>query len=685
MDYSSYHGKIAEVVTALTEMEGLCDRLKLEEAKKTLTASRKKLTSHKFSVGIMGEFKRGKSTVINSLLGQEIMPADILPATATMNRVTYDLKPHAEVIKNDGTKIDIPVEEIVNYVTKINTENARRAEMVDEAIVYYPCQFCQNGVDIVDTPGLNDDERMDKISEEVIPKLDAVIMVIVPGAPFSMSENNFVRNKLLGSDLGRLIFVMNKMDTVRPKDRERVVKDVIGRIHTSVLEKTAEVYGRDSREYADAVNKIGQIRVFPISAADALDARTGGDSELLKESGILEFEAALTHLLTVERGMLELSAPISVMSRTADDLVKAAEMRKKSQQLTAQEFEKRQKEALGKIEEMRLQKRQEAKRINSASSQTKAELLPQVASFYDTLESDLIQIVDNLPINRASLVKEAGMNAAAVKVQEAVDEEIRSKMANMAERMQKQIMDAAGEEAARCAAHTTKIIDDLNDNISLTFDVPAGKDDKGLLSKSNATSLAGFAFDVLTDIVGGPWGLTGLVEGYKSSGIKGAAVGLGAGIVTTFATAAILGPVGVVGLPLAVIASVASGATGKLAAQKLFPPNGNKEYQAFIENAHKQIHESAASMRTSRALESAVETRVDAVFSTLSALMSEELEKAVQDMENTIELIKKDLTKSELQRGQAIRECDEIIESVGKITSRMVPLAESLRKGTIVG
>lgn len=681
-DYTSYHGKVAEVNTALTQMGRLCGQLELEASRKAIEASRHKLTTHKFSVGIMGEFKRGKSTVINALLGREIMPADILPCSATMNRVTYDLQPHAQVIKNDGSVIEIPVDEIADYVTKTNDENAKRAEMVDEAIVYYPCQFCQNGVDIVDTPGLNDDERMDKISEEIIPKLDAVIMVIVPGAPFSKSEAEFVRNKLMGSDLGRLMFLVNKIDTIRPRERERAVEDIKKRIQTAVLDKMAEIYGSESAEYADAKSKIGNIRIFPISAADALDARMDGDSDLLAESGIQGFEDALTYMLTTERGALELAAPLAVISRTATEILNAAETRKNGMRLSGEEFEQKQQQAIKKIAEFRNNKKEETKRINAASQEVKANLLPQVKAFYDELEKDLNGIIEQTSIDKKSLLQKAGQQAAAHKMQQKINETIKNKMSNFSERMQKQIMDAIGEQAAQSAAFATDIISELNSEIKLSFSSSA---DNSKANTQSAVSLAGFAFDVLTDFAGGPWGLTGLVKGYQEAGFKGAAVGLAAGVATTIATAVILSPVGIVGLPLCVIASAASGVTGKFAAHLLFPPKGDQEYQTLMENTRKQIKASVAQMRASGELEQALGKRVENAFDSLITAMNDELEKALHDTEQTLDLIKQDLTKNALQREQASKECDKMIASVGEIMNQLTPVMKTIRSGRIAG
>lgn len=681
-DYTSYHGKVAEVNTALTQISKLCGQLELTESQKAIEASRHKLTSHKFSVGIMGEFKRGKSTVINALLGREIMPADILPCSATMNRVTYDLQPHAQVIKNDGSVIEIPVDEIADYVTKTNDENAKRAEMVDEAIVYYPCQFCQNGVDIVDTPGLNDDERMDKISEEIIPKLDAVIMVIVPGAPFSKSEAEFVRNKLMGSDLGRLMFLVNKIDTIRPRERERAVEDIKKRIQTAVLDKMLEIYGEESQEYADAKAKIGNIHIFPISAANALDARLDGDGELLEESGIKDFEDALTYMLTTERGTLELAAPLAIISRTATDVLNAAETRKNSLQLSSEEFEQKQKQAMEKIAEFRNSKKEETNRINAAAQQERANLLTQVHAFYDELEKDLNHVVEQTSIDKKSLLQKAGQMAATEKMQQVVNETIKDKMANFSERMHKQLMDALGEQAARSTAFASDVIGELHSEVQLSF--LATTDSSKTKVPKAVSDVANIAFDAVTTYAFGAFGFAGLVKGYQEAGVKGAAAGLGAGIATTIGTALLI-PASLYGLPFCIIAAAASGAAGKFAAKLLFPPKGDQEYQTLMDNTRKQIRESVAQMRDSGELEKVLGQRVENAFDSLVAVMNEELEKALHDTEQTLDLIKQDLTKNAMQREQASKEYEKIIASVGEIMTQLTPVMETIQSGRMTG
>ena len=161
--YTSYHKMVHQTLESISSLAKICEELDMIQSKNALENSAEKLRDKTFSVGIMGEFKRGKSTVINALLGQNIIPSDILPTSATLNYVRWATKKGAVINFKDGRSIIIDVNDIINYVTKLTEESASVAATVEDAVVYYPCPFCQNGVQIVDTPGLNDEESMTQI------------------------------------------------------------------------------------------------------------------------------------------------------------------------------------------------------------------------------------------------------------------------------------------------------------------------------------------------------------------------------------------------------------------------------------------------------------------------------------------------------------------------------------------
>lgn len=668
--YTSYQGMMAKVDTALAGMETICGNLEMEEARKSLAGSREKLENHRFAVGIMGEFKRGKSTVINSLLEQEIMPADILPCSATMNRVTYDMQPHAELRMMDGTTRRISVDELASYVTKLNSDNESRAANVEEAVVYYPCRFCQNGVDIVDTPGLNDDERMNKISEETIPKLDAVIMVLVPDNPFSMSESEFVRNKLMSSDLGRLIFLVNKIDTIRKEeDRQKALDGIKDKIRKTVLKKMADMYGEDSAQYKDAQIKLGNIRVLPFSALDALEGKQSGDQKLIERSGTIPFEETLTKMLTEERGALELGSPINVLNRTALEVAKTIEARRSAMALSVEEFDRKREEALKQIQDLRTEKKEEGKRLKERSKAVQAELASRAAQFYPQLEQSMLAVVDNYNPDPKPFAKTEGQKQGAEELQAKVTAEMNDAVSSFSEKITVELQDIIGEEALSTAEFTSSFlskIDTMRTNL-------AGKPQ--MMEKGD---LVGTGVDILTDFVG-IYGIGGIVAGFRAAGVKGAIAGGGVGLVANLAAASILASLSIVGLPMVMISCAIGTLVSKKFSETVFGADvGKKKLTELKTEMKKNVSLAIREMQVNRNLETWIEEMVVKRFDELIASMEDECEKMLHDSERSMDEIRKDLAKSEAERANTLKRLEDAENRCVALVKELQPICEKV-------
>ena len=308
-DYGSYAGYRDTVQTLnknLRSLLGLSEEIALVNTASSIRETIEKSESDHFEVAIVGEFKRGKSTLINALLGKEVLPADVLPATATLNRVTYSETPYVQVEYKDGRSERVDIDQLENYVTKLTAEAEETAEKVKEATVYYDTEFCKNNVDIIDTPGLNDDEQMTNVTLSILPKIDAAVFVISANSPFSQFEKDFLEKKMLTSDVGRIIFVVNCFGTFSSEDEEKIVETVRARITKYVMDKAKQVMGEDSREFAAYKRKIGTPRVIGVYAKRALTAKKIEDNGLLQDSNFPEFERALETILTKERGVIAL-------------------------------------------------------------------------------------------------------------------------------------------------------------------------------------------------------------------------------------------------------------------------------------------------------------------------------------------------------------------------------------------
>lgn len=520
--YMNYQAMVSKVNTSVENLTNICKKLDLQEHAESLEKVSSRLQNHVFRVGIMGEFKRGKSTVINSLLGQEVVPADIMPCSATLNRIVWDAVPHAQInFKPDESgrtprPKDVSVEELSGYVTKLTSESEEQASMVEDAVVYYPCKFCQDGVEIIDTPGLNDDERMDKISESVIPMLDAIIMVVVPGSPFGISEANFVRNKIMTSDLSRLIFIVNKIDTIRPKDRQRCVDGIREKIEKTILEKAASMYGKDSKEYKTAQSKLGGIRIYSISAADALDGKLEGDDELLNGSGMPEFEEALTKLLTEERGMLELAPTVNAVVSKIKEADETIVMRSNAMNMEQEKFEQMQKEAIEKIKKSREEKVQKVREIKGIAASLYQELQPDVVEAYNAIDETVSQYIENYSITARDFADEGTVAAFQESVSEGINQQFAMSIQENTEKLQVKIQERLSEEVSNLEVYSEKLTADIQDIRCMLPSVSSGTEGSTAVDKLKVKKTYNFRMD-LDNRIWTKGDTVGLVTSFVSS------------------------------------------------------------------------------------------------------------------------------------------------------------------------
>ena len=692
-NYVNYQNMVASVTQGITRLDSVCRHMSMAAQADELDSISRRLNEHVFSVGIMGEFKRGKSTVINALLGQEIVPADIIPCSATLNYVRWDAEKHAQVNFKDGRSVTIPVEDLSNYVTKITTESAKTAEDVDNAVVYYPCTFCQNGVQIVDTPGLNDDERMTEISEKVIPTLDAIVMVITTDSPFSQSEADFVRNKVMTSDLGRIIFILNKIDHVRPKDRPRLIESVREKIQTSVLEKTALVYGADSPEYKATKDKIGTIRLLPVSALDALDGKVENDSDLYASSGYPEFENSLSHLLTEERGMLELLHPVNQLLSVATESAKTIETRVNSLRLDAEEFAKIQKESMKKLQDTRDKKKAEIKSLRKKGKTLYSDMLPEVSPLYDDVKNALYDYVQNLAISETDFANEDASKAFSEKISKDFNYEIECQLNIQMERLYNQIQNQLGQDVEELQEFGKEFNSNLSD-IQLNIQSAAS-------TKINAGANTGTAKNVATAALvdaaamyglalttgSAIPGLGGIISGYREHGIKGAVVGGASGFAIGALSMVGLAAVGVAGIPLAIIGGLISSFGGRSITRLVFGRKDKAQTQqqtATVDiekvrgNLYDAVDKNVAELRNSATIEKWLKETCEEMYGKMADDIDREWENSLVTMEQNLSQIKMDLKMSEENRKKTEAELEEYITVVKNVVESISPIADKL-------
>ncbi len=171
----------------------------------------------RFYVACVGQFKRGKSTLLNALVGHDVVPTGYIPVTAVPTVIRFGDELHARVRMRDGSWRDVPVPELKEYVTEEgNPENTKG---VDGAEVFVPSALLSSGMCFVDTPGLGSVFTGNTATTQAfIPHIDAVLVVVGADPPIAGEELTLV--EAVGRQVQDLILIINKAD--RTSDAERV-------------------------------------------------------------------------------------------------------------------------------------------------------------------------------------------------------------------------------------------------------------------------------------------------------------------------------------------------------------------------------------------------------------------------------------------------------------------------------
>lgn len=674
--YERYHAMQNTIDSLMAETSAICSELKMQDCVSQLGDARKMLKTHRFSVGILGEFRRGKSTFINSLLGDQVLPADIVPCTATLNRVTWGDK-SAEILMKDGTVLKIPYRELNEYVTKITEESEKRAEEVDSAIVYYPCKFCENGVDIYDTPGLNDSERMTKITTDVIPKLDAIVMILVQESPFSASEADFVRTKLMTSDAGRMIFVLNKSDLIDPDDLDRLLVTIRERIRTRVINRTKQIYGDDAEEVAEIERKLSDIVVIPYSGKNALKGQqkeqdnAGTGKKLMESSGYNKLDQALTHMLVDERGMLEIAKPYNLVVRTVASVQSGIQTRLAALNRDAEGFKKQKLQSMETIKLQREAKDEEKNRLSKARERLGLELESDVNAFYEELKKKAYDIVDETITGRSlnesadELTKKLGNN-----VQACIENEVAFFGERTLSRMSRMI-DAEYQK-------TEVVLNSLEEAMKgISSQIISG-------SVPSSGILAGTVADVATDFLG-VYGLGGFISGYRTAGIKGALVGGVSGGTAMFATTILLGAIGFASLPVIVGGCLVGAVVGKLVPGAVFKKDkAKREAEQIRKNAKAQICKGIDEMKEEGQLDAWAKETLETRMIEIINVMDKACEQSLRETEEMLQDIETQLKDTDDARKTAregydtlLARCNEVVKSLEPVRDYITSITEN--------
>ncbi len=217
------HHKAAkrEIITRFQQLAEVAESVGMVTLANDIRTTRiPKLESERFHLVVLGEFNHGKSTFVNALLGQDVLPVGITPTTASINHVIYSPTTTARAVLLNGESKPLEPSQLKDWVTVAGG----RADEVSYVELGFPSDLLKNNVVLVDTPGVNDlNEQRAEVTYGYVPRADAVVFLLDAGQALKDSEREFLRSRVLESARDRLIFVLGKMDMLSPDERSAVV------------------------------------------------------------------------------------------------------------------------------------------------------------------------------------------------------------------------------------------------------------------------------------------------------------------------------------------------------------------------------------------------------------------------------------------------------------------------------
>ena len=321
------------LLAAVDTLGGLVKKKENQFAAELLAETARRLRQETFTLVILGEFKRGKSTFINALLCAGILPTAIIPLTAIPTIIQYGPQPTARVIFLDGTERTVDLKEIPEYVTERN--NPRNQKKVREVYITYPSAFLEQGVILVDTPGVGSAHQHNtEAAYGYLPHADAAVFMISVDAPLSKVELDYLKD--ICTYVKKLFFVLNKIDVASPDD----------------LAEAVEFTTRVLRENLND----GEVKLFPLSARLALEGKLAGNRQKVEESGMARFEQLLNDFIHQSKGRLILEVTARRSLRVINELELGLQLWRRAMESGARELEdkiSRFKTELKKLEEER--------------------------------------------------------------------------------------------------------------------------------------------------------------------------------------------------------------------------------------------------------------------------------------------------------------------------------------------
>lgn len=264
-----------------------------------------------FRLVVMGDFKRGKSTLVNALLQMTVATTNVTPETVTINEIVFGHELEAVACLNDGGRVALAEHELTaDFLMPLVEDLEAKKKPVNHLEIKAPVEWLR-GIQLVDTPGMGDVlNRFDAQVQDYLQKADAIIFLVSALSPLSETEETFLRMSLKPADFSKLIFIVNMLDFARTDEESNkvlnLIENKVGKIFPN-----AQVYG------ISALDEICRLQNLPrpnVARAPEL------------ERNFQEFRTNLQQSVLLDRDLIQLDRVCELLKRTIGEVEQSSNL-----------------------------------------------------------------------------------------------------------------------------------------------------------------------------------------------------------------------------------------------------------------------------------------------------------------------------------------------------------------------
>lgn len=452
---------LADMVTIVTDSETMgaeqSGQMGLAQTVEDMVSASRNLRQGVFRLLVLGDMKRGKSTFLNALIGENLLPSDVNPCTALLTILRYGPTKQITVHFLDGKDPETMDFETFKQRYTIDPAEAKQLENKDElafpdvshAVAEYPLALLEKGVEIVDSPGLNDTEARNDLSLGYINNCHAILFMLRATQPCTLAERRYLETYIKDRGLS-VFFLINAWDQIKESlidpDDEAEVAEAEAKLHKlfrTHLEDYCQIDGIDC--YRD--------RVFAVSALEALRQRLKNPEIPLEDTGLASFTQSLNVFLTQERAISELRQARTLGRETRDRFTEAVARRVPMLNQGVDELKVRIASVSPEFDELasiRDRFRNDIRGLRDRKASTIANSLKiYIYQLESTFEADFLSYAPDLGLSE--FISGSGRDAFSLKLKKAFEQYVNDKFHAWSKTAEKDL-DAAFKELSESAA-----------------------------------------------------------------------------------------------------------------------------------------------------------------------------------------------------------------------------------------